>query len=362
MGTAAELIKMYPVIKEAQDRGLEYFIWSTGQGNTNFWMQYDDFGLPRDRGFCLDDRAQDLSSSLQALQWLGRNIFRSAGRLRREIQGKVQSAPQASDICLVHGDTFSTVLGTIFSKRLGCRLAHVEAGMRSGDIWNPVPEELNRRWVSRKVDDHFPPDENAFSHLRNESRQGRIVTTGGNTVYDALLRAQERPRSTKLPTGKYAVANLHLFENLQSQDRWKGMMQTLLKAQKVAPVYFVMHPPTEHRLNQDPEIKKQLTEAGVILLPRQSYVQFAQLLGGADFVVTDGGSNQSECAYLGIPCLIMREKTELPEGLDQNCLLTKFDQGIVDRFLANPSAYRRAATEFPASPSKIIVTSLTAPM
>lgn len=355
MGTAAELIKVYPVLAKAQEKGLDWWVWSTGQGSTNFWMQYDDFRLPRERAFCLDSKAQDLNSSLQALHWMSRNLFRSRSSLLTGIQARVSRQPQSRDLAIVHGDTFSTFLGARYAKRLNLRLAHIEAGMRSGDVFNPFPEEINRRLVSRWTDFHFAPDEIAESHLLGEKQKGAIHITGGNSVYDAMISTLKMPRPSDLPSGDYVLANLHRFENLQSPERWQALIQTLLQAQKLSPVYFVMHPPTQARLNQDPQALEVLKKAGVHLLSRQSYTRFIHLLAGARFVLTDGGSNQTECAYLGLPCLVMREKTELAEGLGENCILSRFDKAITTEFLRSPEKYKRPQLQLPFSPSEKIM-------
>lgn len=360
MGTAAELIKMYPVIDQASKRGHDWYLWSTGQGAANFWNQYDDFQLPRERAFIFDDKAADLHSSVQAMRWMARNLFYSPGGIRKKIAAKIGFAPSREDICFVHGDTFSTLLGAIQTRLLGCRLAHVEAGMRSGSIWSPFPEEINRRIVSRLTNFHFAPDENAAGHLRAERQKGEIVVTGGNSVYDALLATLDKPRPADLPKAPYVVANLHRFENLHSAEHWNKIVDTTIRAAQRYPVYFVMHPPTEAKINADPELKERLERANVVLLGRQSYTRFVHLLAGAHHVLTDGGSNQTECAYLGIPCLIMRSKTELPEGLDKNCVLSEFKAERIDRFLDNPEAFQRPKEALVRSPSQTVFEHLPA--
>jgi len=358
MGTAAELIKMYPVIDQAAKRKLDWYLWSTGQGSTNFWNQYDDFQLPRERAFTFDDKATDLHSSAQAMRWMGRNILYTPGGLRKVITKKIGFAPVKEDICFVHGDTFSTLLGAIHTRLLGCRLAHVEAGMRSGSIWSPFPEEINRRIVSRLTHFHFAPDENAAGHLREEKQKGEIVITGGNSVYDALLATLDKPRPSDLPRAPYIVANLHRFENLHTGEYWNKIVETTIRAAQRYPVYFVMHPPTEAKINADPVLKERLASSNVKLLGRQSYTRFVHLLAGAHHVLTDGGSNQTECAYLGIPCLIMRSKTELPEGLDKNCVLSEFKSDRIDRFLDNPDAFQRPKESLTQSPSQLVFENL----
>lgn len=362
MGTAAELIKIFPMIYEAEKKDLPWWLWNTGQGSANFWTQYDELRLPRGKAFCLDAKAQDLRSSSQAVRWMARNFFHSKSSLLKGVQSKISQTPKNSDLAIVHGDTFSTFLGARYAKRLGMKLAHVEAGMRSGDIFNPFPEEINRRLVSRWTDLHFAPDGIAVNHLTREKHKGQIYNTGGNTVYDSMLSTLNLSRPTELPSGDYALANLHRFENLQNEERWQGLIYSLLEAQKLTPTYFVMHPPTEARLARDPQAKKRLLESGVQLLPRQSYTRFVHLLAGARFVLTDGGSNQTECAYLGLPCLVMREKTELADGIGQNCVLSRFEKDKVQEFLRAPEKFKYPILQLQQSPSNKIMQVITSSM
>lgn len=354
MGTAAELIKMYPILVGAIERKKNWYLWSTGQGADNFWNQYDDFELPRDRAFNLDDKAADLNSSWQALRWFARNIVQSPRTLRRRIEEKVGRCPQPGDMCFVHGDTLSTLMGAVFTRRLGCSLAHIEAGMRSGSIWSPFPEELNRRTVSRLTHFHFAPDDHAARHLRREKQKGEIIVTAGNSVYDALYATLKTNRPSDLPQGKYVVANLHRFENLHSQERWKKLIDTTVTAAKMHPVYFVMHPPTQAKLEADPGSRRRLEDHGVHLLGRLSYKRFIHLMAGATFVLTDGGSNQTECAYLGLPCLILRDRVEFQEGLGINCILSRLEDSMIQDFLSNPERYRAQKPVLNQSPSQLV--------
>lgn len=360
LGTAAELIKMFPVIQAWHDHGHEYYVWNTGQSRANFWKQYDEFGFSRDRAFCLDGRAEDLSSRFQAMLWFARTFLISSSRLRRELKALIATEPRAEDLAFVHGDTLSTVMGCRFARKLQMPIVHVEAGMRSGTWLEPFPEEINRRLTSRWAAYHFAPDEFAAQNLRTEGRSGRIVTTGGNTVLDALKVALRLPSPEGLPVGPYAVANLHRFENLHNDSKWRQTLDVLCQSQTRMPTYFVMHPPTRARLEADPEGARKLETAGVTLLDRMGYVRYAHLMKGAAYLITDSGSNQQESSYLGTPCLLLRENTESREGLGANVILSKFDPAAISQFLASPEIFRRAETFPEQGPTDRILTELQA--
>lgn len=350
LGTAAELIKIYPLIFYGKKRGIESFVISTGQSDYNFWKQYEDFGLSKDHAATVVDGFGDLKNSRQALKWFLKATM--ASRLKENIPWPITK----DDYICVHGDTLSTVVGAKWGKKLGVPVVHVEAGMRSHNIWNPFPEELNRRYVSRIANYHMAPDETAAQNLRSEERKN-IIITGANTVYDSVKLMSET--QTEIPTKTpFVLANLHRFENLNSKLRWKIIVETLAKASQKHRVVLVMHPPTAHKLDNDPGSKTELIQAGVTLLPRQTFRVFIKMLHECEYVISDGGSNQEECFYLGKPCLILRDKTERVEGLESTCLLSQFSPKLIDNFLANPEAYRRSPWQPQKSPSEIILDTL----
>lgn len=346
LGTAAELIKMYPLLREVSRLKMDWYVWNTGQSRDNFWIQYDDFGFPRERSFCLDDQAQDLNSRRTAARWFFRSFFSRRQQLQKEIQARLGFSPAPLDLCFVHGDTLSTVIGCLYGRKFKMQIAHVEAGMRSGHLFEPFPEEINRRIASHFADFHFAPDENAANNLKRERQRGQIVVTGGNSVMDALRFALESPRPLGLPAPPYAVANLHRFENLHNDHKWQAMIEALCQASKKIPIHFVMHPPTKARLNADPQAQKLLREHQVHLLDRMTYLKYVHLMSGAQYLLTDSGSNQQESSYLGTPCLLLRERTESLEGLGRNCVLSEYKPEVIANFIENPLRFR-CPTAFP---------------
>jgi UDP-N-acetylglucosamine 2-epimerase (non-hydrolysing) len=121
---------------------------------------------------------------------------------------------------------------------------------------------------------------------------------------------------------------------------------------------MVLHPPTSQKLLRDTQSNARLKDAGVELLPRIIFSQFIKLIHNARYVITDGGSNQEECAYLGKPCLILRTETERLEGLTKNCLLSKFEPELINNFIENPEKFQHMPTKFSINPSSKIVARL----
>ena len=350
-GTAAELIKVYPLIRMARERGHGVRVVMTGQSQENFMMQYRDFGLPEDILVPLLSGGADLEKASSAMRWflralcVGRSTFRSKLLLSGD-----------HDFTVVHGDTLSTLAGAWLSRRAGLTVIHVEAGLRSPSLFNPFPEEINRRLVSKLARLHMVPDQKAQENLERARVRGTIVNTGGNTLLDAVLMSAEN--GAKTGVRPFVLTNLHRFENLNSSERWHKIVDTVERAATKMPVVFVTHPQTRHKLSEDRESMDRLQKAGVEIRDRMPFSSFIALLKDASYLISDGGSNQEECSYLGKPCLLMRESTERQEGLDGCCVLSRFEQDKIDGFLADPSRYQRPAAPASASPSRKIFESL----
>jgi UDP-N-acetylglucosamine 2-epimerase (non-hydrolysing) len=361
IGTAAELIKMLPILDEAERRGIDWYLLSTGQSGVNLWRQYADFALPERRIVRLLESDADLASSWVALKWFARAFFRPRHSLRRRLLRATGKAPAPGDFWFVHGDTLSTLLGALYARRLGIPVVHVEAGMRSHDIFSPFPEEISRRLVSRLATYHMAPDDHAAENLRREGIVDNVIVTGGNTVLDALAVALRRFPARDVPAGDYAVANIHRFENLNSPARWNKIIDVLVEAAKQIPIRLVMMPNTIAKLEEDRAARARLESAGITLSPRLPFSQFVHFMHGAKFMLTDGGSNQQECYHLGLPCLILREKTESIEGIGGCCVLSRMDDSIVREFLREPQKFRRDPPALNRRPTDIIYDAILGP-
>lgn len=342
LGTAAELIKVHPLIVDARARGWTTRLIATGQSAANLVDQARDFALePADFAWAVSS-AHDLARSGAAVRWFARALV---APIPRDLRGQ---------IVIVHGDTLSTLVGAWIGRRAGARIVHVEAGLRSKRLWTPFPEEFTRRLVSRLAHVHVAPDAAAVANLQRARVGGRVICSEGNTLADAIRRAPSA--QTASPTARgFALVNVHRFENLNSPARWSTIVEVLLEAATKYPLVFIAHPQTRARLDADPVTLDRFRAAGVEIHDRVPFSRFVGLLKSARFLISDGGSNQEECSYLGIPCLLLRDQTERREGLGENCVLTRFDRAVIADFLADPERHHRPP-RFPArSPSATIL-------
>lgn len=350
VGTAAELIKIYPLIFLALKRDARVRVVSTGQARENFHAQFKDFHLEKELLFSPVTSEGDLDRGGKAVKWFLRALTQKKNHLKDNFLTGEKS------LAIVHGDTLSTLVGALWAYRLELRLAHVEAGLRSTRLFDPFPEELTRRLVSRFADLHFAPHAAAAENLRRQGVTGTVVETHANTLRDAVMIAPAN--ELKTPPPPYALVNVHRFENLNSEERWQKLVATTLKAAAKIKIIFVCHPQTRRRLELDEGARTAFREAGVVLRDRMSFSNFLALLKGAEFLISDGGSNQEECSYLAKPCLLMRATTERTEGLEASCLLSEFADEKIDAFLNDWRRYRTSSPTTEISPSKIILDTL----
>lgn len=216
-------------------------------------------------------------------------------------------APRRPALVVALGDVDSTVAAALAAWRLDLPLAHVEAGLRSGE--RDLPEERNRRLVDALSDRLYVPEPGARVHLAGEGVPARSVRSPGNVMADALrwarpeIRARQERARARLPEG-YVVVTLHRQANVDDPRRLAGWMRALGTVARERPVVFPVHPRTRRRLGRRPP------PAGLRLTAPRPWLDFLALVAGAAAVVTDSGGLQVEAALLGVPCVTARERTE----------------------------------------------------
>jgi len=305
-GTRPEAIKMAPVVRELHSR--EHFrvvTCLTGQHREMLDQVVETFGLPVDHDLDLMRRTQSLthitSAVLQGLEPL------------------LES--QSPDMVLVHGDTtttFATALAAFYQQ---IPVAHVEAGLRTDTLYNPYPEEANRRLTDRLTEVLLAPTPAARAALLAEGADSAKILVTGNTVIDALVLAANTPPPAWEPAvaaaldraGPKILVTVHRRESLgvpmQSIAR---AIQRVCVARPDATFIFPIH------LN--PVVRETFRgilgeERGVVFIEPLSYRPFVHLMRTVDLVITDSGGIQEEAPTLGKPVLVMRDTTERPEGI-----------------------------------------------
>ena len=346
IGTKAQLIKMAPVLKALQNNGLPYRFVSTGQHRETMDDILDNFKLdgPDYRLYS----GRDITSIMAMAVWSIRILWKTLTR-RHEIFGDDHNG-----IVLVHGDTFSTLLGALMARFAGLRLGHVESGLRSFNLCHPFPEEIIRLLTFRLAHYFFCPGPWALSNL--VTYPGIKIDTGGNTLADAIKYALDANgiEPVAFPDRPFGVVTLHRFENIFSHSTLEKVVDIVERISQNHYLLFILHKPTENKLREFGLYQRLAQLENVELRQRYDFFRFIRLIGSAAFIVSDGGSNQEECYYLGKPVILLRKATERREGLGENCLLSSYNYELFDQFLANISSYNRSPQAWQNSPSQII--------
>lgn len=334
-----------------QDRGIEYNFIQSGQHKETMDDILDNFKLHKQPDFCLYE-GDDITGVLQMAKWL-------IGILRTFTPGPLLQQAFRNDhngIVINHGDTISTLLGSFLARRQGLYSAHVESGLRSFNLFHPFPEELSRLLTFRYSDYFFAPGDWAMENLKRYS--GTKINTHHNTLYDALKYSPD-PKSIS-NTAPYALISIHRFENIFSRKRLAFVIDQITSDVDGLKKLFILHKPTEKKLKEFGLYEKLASNNSIELHPRYDYFQFMSLLKSSEYLISDGGSNQEECFYLGIPCLLMRKATERNEGLGGNVLLSEYNTEKIQFFMENYKQFVRSPLTLEESPTEIIVRELIA--
>ena len=352
IGTRAQLIKMIPLMYSMKEQNIDYNFVFMAQHRETIYEMLDDFGLKKP-DYVLCDTGTDIVSSKQMFFWSLKVLFYG-------LKNKSKIFKKDKDgIVLIHGDAPPLFLGAVIAKAQGLQVGSIEAGLRSFNLWKPFPEELTRVVTAKLglVNVFYCQDDAAVANVENY--RGRNVHTQGNTIVDAISLAININRSGEQaasnPTEPYAVVTLHRFETISKNDRLKLVVDLVMKISLKIQLKFILHPPTRAALKKSGLYEKLDAASNIDLLPRMNFINFNSLISESEFIVTDGGSNQEECAFLGIPCLLFRNETERFEGLGVNVVLSKFDEAIIDNFVDGYMDLKGSMSKMLHSPTDIIL-------
>jgi len=219
------------------------------------------------------------------------------------------------DWVLVVGDVNSTIACSLVCAKLGIKVAHVEAGLRSRD--RTMPEEINRILTDSISDLLLTTSQDADENLRQEGIPAEKIRFVGNVMIDSLLRNLKIAESSTIKedlglSGQdYAVLTLHRPSNVDEREVFGGLLGALLRISEKLPIVFPAHPRTRAKIEEF-GFGEQVENSNIKLVEPLGYLDFMRLYSGARLVLTDSGGLQEETTALGIPCLTLRENTERP--------------------------------------------------
>jgi UDP-N-acetylglucosamine 2-epimerase (non-hydrolysing) len=304
LGTRPEIVKMSPIVRELQRRGLEFDLVHTGQ----------HYSFEMDRVFFRDLELPEPAINLEVGSGThGAQTGKMLAGLEKFFQ---ESKP---NVVLVQGDTNTVLAGALAAVKLGIAVGHVEAGLRSFD--RTMPEEINRVMADHVSDMLFAPTEVSARNLRAEGLPESRIYITGNTIVDAVRENLEISKgkgdalgALGLRKGGYILTTLHRQENVDSRERLANVLVGLEKVGRETghDIIWPMHP----RARKNLETFGLILPSNVRAITPLGFLEFLQLEGGAALALTDSGGVQEESCILGVPCVTLRDNTERPETVE----------------------------------------------
>jgi UDP-N-acetylglucosamine 2-epimerase (non-hydrolysing) len=306
VGARPNFMKMAPIIEAMNNYPdqIKHLLVHTGQHYDQKMSKsfFDDLGMPK------PDIDLGVGSGSHAEQ-----------TARVMVEFEKVCLQENPDLVIVVGDVNSTMACTITAKKIGIKVAHVEAGLRSGDM--EMPEEINRLCTDVLCDYLFTTDHFADENLRAEGlTEGKIFFVG-NVMIDTLLKHREiasqldMAQRLGLEPGNYATLTMHRPSNVDDKNTLEEILNALTEISKQLPIIFPIHPRTRkmadkfglsHYFNASKNV------SGIWLTDPLGYIEFLHLNMNAKMVLTDSGGLQEETTVLGVPCITMRHNTERP--------------------------------------------------
>lgn len=303
LGTRPEIIKMSPIIRECEKRGLDYLTLHTGQ----------HYSYEMDRIFFEE---LELPSPEYNLEVGSGSHAQQTGRIMAGVEEVLEE--EMPDVVLVQGDTNTVLAGALAASKMHIKVGHVEAGLRSFD--RRMPEEINRVVADHISDYLFAPTKTARENLLAEGIPEEKISVTGNTIVDSVYQNLEiskrkvNPlRDLGLKEKGYFLATTHRAENVDDRVRLEEILKgfSLISEESSLPVIFPVHPRTRKRIEEF-----GLDLHGVRAIDPVGFLEFLQLEAGARLALTDSGGVQEETCILGVPCVTLRENTERPETIE----------------------------------------------
>jgi len=310
IGTKAELIKTFPVMLELQKQKKDYWFIHTGQHPLG--KACEDFGVKKP-DFILS-KEPEISTKFwskvnkNSFSWFLSIVFKIR-RLIKRIKPRY---------VVYHGDTMSSTAAAIASSKLlnprkTWKNVHLEAGLRSGSLFEPFPEE-----ISRQISDNFSNILFAVSDLTEKNlikyRNKKKIIKIGNTIIDSSLIAYKKANKNKRKKlSNYALINIHRHENINNKQRLKKII-SILKSVKIKAIWPI-HANTAKSIERFGLVSEVKDMENLQLMSLTDYGDFIFFLSNCEYLITDGGSIQEESLVFKKPCILLRKKTERQEGL-----------------------------------------------
>ena len=306
VGTRPNFMKIAPLVNEFRKRSIGHMLVHTGQhyDEEMYKLFFDDLKIPKpdfDLGVSSGTRDEQIKS------------------IKAKLMPIIEK--ENPDVVVVVGDVNSTLAAAQAANKLGIKVAHVEAGLRSFD--NTMPEEFNRIETDKISDFLFTTEKSGNINLKKECIDTEKVFFVGNVMIDTLLNHKEKASKSKileklgLEKNNYCALTLHRPSNVDNKDDFANILYIIEKIQERIKIVFPIHPRSRKNIESFNFNDKLKNMKNLIITEPLGYLDFLHLMANSKFVLTDSGGIQEETTVLGIPCITLRQNTERPVTVEQ---------------------------------------------
>lgn len=303
IGTRPEAIKMAPVIMKLKERDMPYYVLATGQHTDLLTQALKVFNI-------VPNCNLSIMKEKQSLDYITSSVLTKVGEVLDDIR---------PGVVLVHGDTTTTFASALAAFYRKVKIGHVEAGLRSGNMYLPFPEEANRIMTDRLATFWFAPTKLARENLINDGCDPSRIWVTGNTVVDALMAVKKAARPPKFSLDKLPAGAPMLLATVHRRESWgeplEAICKALMKILDDLPELYVVVPMHKNPLVREIWQKHLGCHSRVILCDAMEYDDFVWTMDRSSLILTDSGGIQEEATTLKKPVIILRDVTERPEAV-----------------------------------------------
>ncbi len=344
LGTKAQFIKTSPILRNLNYEKVPINIIDTGQHRQTTSNQIND--LKFDFNYeSLSNNKKDISSIGTMFIWFIKTLVKIV----------FQKSKYSESVCILHGDTASTLLGIIWAKKNKALTLHLESGWRSKSIFKPFPERLIHATVEKYSDILVPDGEVQFKNIKNYKDSKKIIYIEQNTIIDAIIENFTNVENT---ISNNLVITIHRTENIFNQQKILKLCELIesFKDKKIFDeIIWYCHSPTYKILKKN-GLHRRLQESNVNLEKLVPHSKFIEIISSSKCVLTDGGGVVQEAAFLNVPVIIWRKEIETYHEYENNnnLIVSGYDDEIIFKFINTIKNEKRVPPKILKSPSNTI--------
>ncbi|MHA1250211.1 MAG: UDP-N-acetylglucosamine 2-epimerase [Candidatus Helarchaeota archaeon] len=328
IGTKGQAIKMFPLLRELKERGIDYFHIDAGQ---HVWLKrlFQSFNLKAyDSSFY--HYKNDIQKENELLLWFLKNLVKFG------FSSKFTPKKDHTNLCLIHGDAPPALLGTLIFRLKQIPIAHIEAGERTYSLSQPFPEEIIRILVDKLSRYKFAFPTSIYRDSQKSDAKN-IFKISENTLLDAVRYCLEKGVDY-IQDENYILFTVHRYETIINKNKMKILIEFIKDFSKENRVIFPIHPSTKRKLQSFGFLDDLKSNSNVLITDLIPYQDFIAYISKSKFLITDGGGPQQESYYLGKPCMLIRNKSERSDF--PNTYITGFNREKMDFFIHNYKKFK----------------------